>query len=156
MGPHPGRRPILTLKGVAKPAAPPMAPPPLPSPSKPAPRSIAIAAKTPRQLARSQAVQWLRQTYPAVFGLEVKPLALGVDRLLWPHAEAAGISRRALNDALQWRTTLIVYLDALACDGAIRCDLEGNAVELVGPEHRQRALEMKAERLAWARKGRRP
>ena len=104
MGPHPGRRPILTLKGVAKPAAPPMAPPPLPSPSKPAPRSIAIAAKTPRQLARSQAVQWLRQTYPAVFGLEVKPLALGVDRLLWPHAEAAGISRRALNDALQWRT----------------------------------------------------
>ena len=154
MGPHPGRRPILTLKGVAKPAAPPMAPPPLPSPSKPALRSI--AAKTPRQLARTQAVQWLRQTYPAAFGLEVKPLALGVDRLVWPHAEAAGISRRALSDAIRLRTTLIVYFDALTRDGAMRCDLAGVAVEPVCSEHRHRAIEMKAERLAWARKSPRP
>jgi hypothetical protein len=77
----------------------------------------------------------------------------------WRFALAAREGRwdqTPLNDAFQRRTTLIVYLDALARDGAMRCDLEGNAVEPASPEHRQRAIEMKAERLTAARKGPRP
>ena len=71
-------------------------------------------------------------------------LAIGVGRQIWPQAKAAGIRRRALNDALQCRTTSLRYLDALASDAAMRFDLDGDAVESVSIEHRRRALEMKA------------
>ena len=145
MGPHPKRK-IISLPRVT---APPTEPPPLPPPpSKPAPQPAAAAnpgARTKRDLARSQAVRWLGQTYPAVFGLEVKPLALGIGHQVWPRAKAAGVRRRALHDALKWSTSSFRYFDALAHDGAVRCDLEGNAVEPLSDEHRRRALEMKAE-----------
>ena len=74
----------------------------------------------------------------------MKPLAIGVGRQIWPQAKAAGIRRRALNDALKFRTTSLRYLDALASDTAMRFDLDGCAVESVSIEHRRRALEMKA------------
>jgi hypothetical protein len=57
VGPHPGRRPILTLKGVAKPMPTSIAPPPplAPAVSKPAHRPAVVkdpAARTTRDLAR--------------------------------------------------------------------------------------------------------
>jgi sRNA-binding protein len=147
VGPHPKRK-IIALPRAGGVAAPPR---PLfaPAPSKSAPQPAAVAkpvARTKRDLGRVQAAQWLGQTYPAVFGVELKLLAIGVGRQLWPVAKAAGIKRGALNDALQWRTNLNAYLEMLARDGARRCDLDGNAGEAVSDEHRGRALEMAAER----------
>ena len=146
MGPHPKRK-TISLPRAAAPIAQPTKPP---LPSRPAPQPDVTAnptARTKRDLARAKAVQWLAQTYPAIFGLDLKPLPLGAGRLVWPHAKAAGIRRRALNSALQWRTTLVAYLEILARDGAMRCDLEGNAVGPVSAEHRKRASEMAADRL---------
>ena len=140
MGPHPGRRPILTLKGVLK--APPAKPPTI-KPALP-PIAIAALAKTRRKAAREAALAWLATAYPKMFGDEVKALALGIGRQVWPRAKAAGVQRRALHDALKWRTSSFRYFDALIADG-MRFDLEGNAVEPVSDEHRRRALEMKAE-----------
>jgi sRNA-binding protein len=106
----------------------------LPSPSE------AIAAKARRKLARTEALAWLAAGYPVAFGPDVKLLALGVGRLIWPRAKAAGVRCRALNDAIKWRTGSIHYLDALAAAGAMRCDLTGNVVEPVSVEHREIAF----------------
>ena len=143
MGPRPGRRPILSLKGAAAAAPPaPVAPPPA-LPKLPQAAS-AMLAKTKRKLAREAALKWLSETYPLAFGVEASPLALGVGRLIWPEAKAVGIRRAALNSALKHHTSSFRYLDALITDG-VRFDLEGNAVEPVSAEHRQRAIEMKVE-----------
>jgi hypothetical protein len=164
VGPHPKRK-IITLPRASAPPAPIAQATKPPSPNKPEPQPAADAspaARTQRDLSRAQAVQWLGQNYPNVFGPEVKLLAIRVGRQLWPIAKAFGGKRRALNDALQWRTTLGSYLTALAAEGATRCDLDGKAVEPVSPAHRQRAIEMKAVRLrirreyAQPRKGSRP
>jgi sRNA-binding protein len=103
-----------------------------------------MLAKTERKLAREAALKWLSETYPLAFGVELRALALGIGHQVWPRAKAAGVRRRALHDALKWRTSSFRYLDTLIADG-MRFDLEGNAVEPVSAEHRQRAIEMKAE-----------
>jgi hypothetical protein len=79
-----------------------------------------------------------------VFGADVKPLVIGAGRLIWPRAKAEGVGRRALNDALQRRTSAPAYLDALSADGALRFGLDGLAIEPVSPEHRECAIAMKA------------
>ena len=94
---------------------------------------------------RAQALTWLAATYPAVFSADVKPLALGTGKSVWPAAKAAGINRAAFNAAMKFRTASTRYLDALSRDGAQRFDLEGNAIEPVSDEHRARAIEIKAE-----------
>jgi hypothetical protein len=71
----------------------------------------------------------------------VRPLAIGIGALIWPQAKAAGITRKAFNDAILRRVNSVFYRQALAADGALRFDLEGNAVESVSPEHRLQALE---------------
>jgi hypothetical protein len=171
LGPHPGRRPILTLKGVAKAsfATPAQkvvdgaraaadiirvgedpevrhAGPTLPE----RPPAAALAAW---KVKRAQALTWLAATHPAVFSADVKPLALGTGNSVWPAAKAAGIKRAAFNAAMKFRTGSARYLEALAAPGAMRCDLAGNAVEPVSDEHRARALEKKVE-LAQTRKPR--
>lgn len=81
-------------------------------------------------------------TFPAVFRPEAKPLALGIGREIWIRAKAAGIGRKAFDDALGRRTNSPAYLEALAAAGAMRCDLEGRPVESVAAEHRQLAIEI--------------
>ena len=82
---------------------------------------------------------------PAAFGVDVKPVAIGVGRLLWLEAKAAGIKRRAFNDALSRRSGSPAYLEALVADGAMRIGLDGAAVELVGLEHQVNALDRLAK-----------
>lgn len=53
---------------------------------------LPTAAWAARKLARTQALNWLTATWPAVFGVETKPLALGVGKLIWPEAKLAGSS----------------------------------------------------------------
>ena len=104
-----------------------------------------IEAARTRRLVADQAIKWLTATFPNIFGSEVKPLAIGVGKLIWPAAKAAGIPRRALNDALKRRTSSIAYLDALIREGAVRCDLDGAVADGVSADHRALAIEMKAE-----------
>ena len=40
-------------------------------------------------------------TFPAVFGAEVRPLAIGAGRQIWIQAKATGIGRKALEAALK-------------------------------------------------------
>jgi len=116
------------------------------------PSSVTLAA---RRIKRDAALAWLALTYPAVFGADVKPLLVGVGRLIGPRAKAEGVGRRALNDALQRRTTSPLYLDALMADGALRFDPDGHALEPVNPQHRECAIAMKAK-LALKWHGRNP
>ena len=106
-----------------------------------------IAASRARRIARDAAMAWLAATYPAAFGLNdaVKPVAIGVGKLIWPAAKAAGIKRRALNDALSRRAGSIAYLEALVEDGAMRIGLDGDAVEPVSLEHQVFALDRLAK-----------
>jgi ProQ/FINO family len=159
-------RPILTLKGVVKPAA-------LSAPSGITPAQTAVKGpetaagsvragedhKAPQagptasgaspiaawKLKRGQALTWLAATHPAVFSADGRPLALGTGKSVWPAAKAAGIKRAAFTAAMKFHTGSIAYLDALSRDGAQRFDLEGNAIEPVSDEHRVRAIEMKVE-----------
>ena len=104
-----------------------------------APGRLPTAAWAARKLARAQALTWLSSTHPAVFGAVAKPLALGIGKLIWPAAKATGINRPAFNAAMKYHTTSIRYLEALARDGAQRCDLTGAAIEAVSLEHRELA-----------------
>jgi ProQ/FINO family len=160
---HPGRRSILTLKGVIKPAA--LSVPSGVTPAQTAVKGPETAAGIVRarnagptasgsspitafaawKLKRAQALTWLAATHPAVFSADVKPLALGTGKSVWPAAKGAGINRAAFNAAMKFHTTSPRYLDALSRDGAQRFDLEGNAVESVSLEHRGRATAMLAE-----------
>ena len=72
---------------------------------------------------------------------DVKPVAIGVGKLIWPDAKAAGIKRRGFNDALSRRASSRAYLEALAADGAMRVGLDGDAVEAVSIEHQVLALD---------------
>ena len=51
-----------------------------------------IAASRARRIARDAAMDWLAATYPAAFGLngDVKPVAIGVGKLIWPDGEGRG------------------------------------------------------------------
>jgi sRNA-binding protein len=103
-----------------------------------------IAASRARRVARDAAMAWLAATYPLAFGADVKPVAIGVGKLIWPEAKAAGIRRRALNDALS-RASSLAYLEALAADGPMRVGLDGAQVEPISIEHQIHALDRLAE-----------
>jgi hypothetical protein len=158
IGPHPKpARKIISLPKAkppeaaptraARPPAPvpaPKAPSPQPEPKRPParpalePRMLAARA---RRIARDAAAAWLRETYPLAFGDQVRPLAIGVGALIWPVAKAAGIKRRAYNDAILRRVNSVLYRQALAEDGAVRFDLDGNPAEPVSADHQLQALE---------------
>jgi ProQ/FINO family len=172
LGPHPKRR-ILTLPVKAPwttaaqmalkspptplpPRAAPMepevakGPPARPSDATAGPSDAGaarIAASRARRIARNAAMAWLAATYPAAFGLNgnVKPVAIGAGKLIWPAAKAAGIKRRALNDALSRRAGSPAYLEALVEDGAMRIDLDGAVVKPVSIEHQVNALDRLAK-----------
>jgi hypothetical protein len=97
---------------------------PVCQPASAASRNLPIAAWAARKPARTQALAWLAEAYPAVFGANVVPLMLGVGRLVWPEAKAAGIKHKAFNAALKKRTNSFGYLDALAAGGATEKKIE--------------------------------
>jgi sRNA-binding protein len=131
MGPHPAaRRAILTLPKKA-PAAPPT--PPVDS------KARARKAKK----ARLKALGWLTKTYPAAFDGPVRPLAVGCGREITAAAKAAGMSareRKAIGSALHHWTRARSYREALCAPGAQRHGLDGQAVEPVSEEHREKVL----------------
>ena len=165
MGPHPKRRiitlPVKAPSATAAQTVPRSPPTPLPpraaptmepaterkppaSPQGPSDTTAArIAASRARRIARDAAMAWLAATYPAAFRLngDVKPVAIGVGKLIWPAVKVAGIKRRALNDALSRRAASLAYLSALAADGAMGIGLDGAVVEPVGLEHKVNALD---------------
>jgi hypothetical protein len=119
--------------------------------------AVQIAAARARRIARDAASDWLGREYPLAFGPTVKPLAIGIGRALWPAAEAAGITHRALGDALKRRTNSPAYLEALAADGAMRIGLDGDAVGPVDIEHQVFALDRLADiERSWARRSAAP
>lgn len=102
------------------------------------------AAWTKRKSELEATLAWLCSTYPAPFGVDGRPLAIGAGRLIWPEANTTGIKRRALNDAMKRHTGSNLYLVRLAAPGAMRVDLGGAEVELVSEEHRESASSMLA------------
>jgi hypothetical protein len=112
-----------------------------PAAAKGSPTAARIAASRARRIARDAAMDWLASTYPLAFGADVKPVAIGVGKLIWPDAKAEGIKRRGFNDALSRRASSRAYLKALAADGAMRVGLDGDAVEAVSIEHQVLALD---------------
>ena len=99
-----------------------------------------------RQRKRDAAIDWLAVTFSAVFGPEVRPLAIGADGQIWILAKTTRIGRKALEAALKRRTNSPAYLEALGAGGAMRFDLEGQPVERVAAEHREIAIAVKTER----------
>ena len=153
MGPHPHpKRKILSLPRVPIKAPISKTPVPAASCAIPAQKRVdgahtavdVVRVKQPsraRRIARDAAMDWLASTYPLAFGADVKPVAIGVGKLIWPDAKAAGIKRRGFNDALSRRASSRAYLEALAADGAMRFGLDGDAVEAVSIEHQVLALD---------------
>jgi ProP effector len=83
----------------------------------------------------------LRTRFP-VF-TQCLPLAIGIDKLLL--AEMPELNRKTLRSALNTHTNSSRYLKAMAT-GTMRCDLAGNPVIEITPEHRDHAIEMLKER----------
>ena len=80
----------------------------------------------------------LAEQYPALFGDAPKPLKRGIFQDLQAiHGEA--LEKDALKQALAIHTRSTRYLNAVA-SGAARCDLQGNEVEAMAPEHVLHAL----------------
>ena len=102
-----------------------------------APEAGAVAAVRPAREPHPVLVQ-LAGLYPALFGETPKPLKRGIFQdLLAAHGEA--IDKDGLKQALALHTRSTRYLHAVAAGGA-RCDLQGNAVENLAPEHVLHAL----------------
>ena len=80
--------------------------------------------------------------YLAAFGPDVKSLALGIGREIWPAAKAAGIKRNAFNAAIGRRVSSPAYLEALSPEGAVPIGLDGAVVGPVSEEHRAGAIAM--------------
>ncbi len=80
----------------------------------------------------------LRELYPQVFGAKPLPLKLGTFHdIVAAHAEA--FDAKELREALGQHTRSSRYLEQVA-SGAKRCDLQGNPVEDLAPEHVHQAI----------------
>jgi sRNA-binding protein len=98
------------------------------------PVKVGGSAKPKRQFESVQPVlEKLFELYPKLFGERFLPLKLGVfQELLAAHPEA--FSRDSLKAALGVHTRSTRYLQSVA-GGNPRCDLQGQVVEDVAPEH---------------------
>ncbi|APW40957.1 hypothetical protein RD110_25500 [Rhodoferax koreense] len=80
----------------------------------------------------------LRELYPAVFGPKPLPLKLGsFHDIVAAHPDA--FDAKALREALGQHTRSSRYLEQVAT-GHKRCDLQGNPVEDLAPEHVHQAI----------------
>ncbi len=83
-------------------------------------------------------LQRLWELHPRLFGARFRPLKLGIfEDLMARHPEA--FQKEELKQALGQHVRSSRYLDAVA-NGDARCDLDGNPVEPVAPEHVQHAI----------------
>ncbi len=79
----------------------------------------------------------LADWYPHLFGARFLPLKVGVfEDILARHPE---VPRDELKAALSQHARSTPYLESVAA-GEQRTDLDGNAVEVIAPEHRHHAL----------------
>ena len=106
---------------------------PAPTATPPAPQRGRLSARTHPLL--EQLAQW----YPHLFAAEaIQPLKRGIFHdLLAAHPEA--LEKEGLKIALSIHTRSTRYLNAVAA-GLARCDLQGQHVEAVAPEHVYHAL----------------
>lgn len=108
------------------------------------PQKSATAAKESSRRARQvcelrAARAWLCATWPALFGGEARPLAIGIGPEIMAQAAAAGLTRYVVGTALHRWTHSPGYLAAVAAHGAVRWGLTGTAVDFVAPEHQAAA-----------------
>ncbi|HSW21031.1 MAG TPA: ProQ/FinO family protein [Ramlibacter sp.] len=83
-------------------------------------------------------LQRLWELHPRLFGARFRPLKLGIfEDLMARHPEA--FLKEDLKQALGQHVRSSRYLEAVA-NGDSRCDLDGNPVEPVAPEHVQHAI----------------
>jgi RNA chaperone ProQ/FINO-like protein len=153
MGPHPGRK-KLTMRSLKQrtsektPAPAEVKPPPHAERPKPPPgpgAGLTVAEQRQRNQARRDALAWLRNAFPALFGYPPLPLAVGIGKAIVAVAIEAGRAKHATRAALHYWVHGHAYLVALAAPGAMRCGLDGQAVEAVDPQHQAEAARLIAE-----------
>jgi hypothetical protein len=145
MGPHPSARrhrvvvktfadlksaaasvkaaPVIPVRVTAK-----LPPPAAEQPAKP---TAPTAKQRKRHHARILASEWLRQTYPALFGWPPRPLMVGIGLPIVEAGQAAGFKRAHIGRARWFHVSRGRYLEALAAEGAMRHGLDGEPVEPV-------------------------
>lgn len=91
--------------------------------------------KNKSKKARLDALRWLAATFPTVFDntIRIQPLSLGIMADILAHAEASGISKSKLREAVVLFTRRIDYLTCLKAR-EMRIDLNGNPVAQVTEE----------------------
>jgi|GEM_PF-740812 len=109
------------------------------------PRTVVInkAQKIQSKKSRNEALAWLAQTFPDIFDntLCIRPLKNGIMEDILLHADkaqAAGISRSKLREAVVLFTRRIDYLTCLKAR-EMRIDLNGDITEAVTEEEAERA-----------------
>jgi sRNA-binding protein len=108
----------------------------------PAPRTKAPVKKpaaVERHHKNMAATNWLRATWPHIFGAHPAPAMIGVRRMIMPAAIAAGFTTEAIARALRFLTSQEAYLRAVAAPNSYRLDLNGQTVGPVLEEHRAEA-----------------
>ena len=63
------------------------------------------------------------------------PLPLRFGDMVFPGAQKAGCTLQAVRDAIKFHCNEIAYLEAMAAEGAMRCDLNGVPIEPVSAKH---------------------
>lgn len=150
MGPHPGRK-KLTMRSLKQrtsektPAPAEVKPPPHAERPKPPPgpgAGLTVAEQRQRKGTRRDALAWLKNTFPALFGYPPKPLAVGIGKTIVAAAIEAGGAKHATRAALHYWVHSHGYLAALVAPGAVRCGLDGAPVEAVDAQHQAKAAEL--------------
>jgi sRNA-binding protein len=108
------------------------------------PRSpLSREERAQRRRARSETLAWLKETYPALM-VPPLPLPIGFGDLAFVRAQDAGHSLFAVS-AIKFHCNGIANLEALAAEGAMRCDLDGIPLEPVAAKHQAFAKNRVAE-----------
>jgi hypothetical protein len=115
-------------------------------------KRLSLARQRKLRQARLGALAWLKGTYPSVFCYPPRPLAIGVGKVIFIAAKAAGIENHPVRAALSFWTRSHSYQLALTAPGAMRCTLNGAEIELVDAQHiaeaRKRLEEIAARKAA--------
>lgn len=132
--PEPAPEPSPAAPAVEVPIAPAAAP---------AEPGAQAAKKAAWQARKSALYLRLRKLSPALFAAGAAPFAIGINTEIIRRLELLDIQDlRALGVILHFTVTHPRYLRALAAEGAMRHDLDGNPVEPVSAEHRELAQAM--------------